>query len=686
MPMRTPLWLLGLGLIAPATAPGQDGPPLADYFRAEVGRIEARPLAGLRTGEQWKRQRPDLRREMLDMLGLWPLPEKADLDARVTGTVERPEFVVEKVLFQSRPGLYVTGDLYRPKSVTGKLPAVLYVCGHSRVEKDGVIFGNKAHYQHHAEWFAANGYVCLVLDTLQLGEVPGVHHGTYDLGQWWWLSRGYTPAGVEAWNGVRGIDYLISRPEVDPRRIGVTGRSGGGATSWWLGAIDDRLAAVVPVAGITDLRDHVVGGAFPGPHKAGVVEGHCDCMYMVNTYRWDYPTVAALVAPKPLLVENTDADPIFPEGGVRRVFDELETVYGWYGARDRLGLVIGSGGHADTEELRHPAFAFLEKWLKGKEVDPASIEEPDRTVPVEELKVLKVGETPEGSENATIQESFVPRAETPPVPEDQAGWGRLRERWLARLRTRAFAGWPSSDEAPPLGLEWGRKVEKAGVRLRSAEFTSQEGIRLTLWAFEKAAGAPASTMVAVLDAEDWSRSEGLIRAFEAAAVDPEADPGFALLRHHLDDGQRVVLIAPRGVGPTAWPEDQDVQMRRRFYLLGQTLDGMRSWDVIRGLAALRESEEGPVRPLTLYGRGESASVALFAAAFDPEVDSVVLDGLDPDADKGPAFLNLDRVLGMPQAVALLAPRPVRIKTDRPGAWGWAKGIKAGADWLTIESE
>ena len=78
-------------------------------------------------------------------------------------------------------------------------------------------------------WFASNGYVCLVVDTLQLGEIGATHHGTYNLDRFWWHSRGYTPAGVECWNGIRGIDYLVSRPEVDPEKIGVTGISGGGA-------------------------------------------------------------------------------------------------------------------------------------------------------------------------------------------------------------------------------------------------------------------------------------------------------------------------------------------------------------------------------------------------------------------------------------------------------------------------
>ncbi len=325
-------------------------------------------------------------------MGLDPGPERVALNPRITGIVERPDFVVEKLIFQSAPGLYVTANLYRPKVVEHPLPAILYVCGHSKVEKNGVIYGCKTGYQHHPEWFAANGYVCLIVDTLELGEMPGEHHGTYRQGMWWWQSRGYTPAGVEAWNGIRAIDYLCTRPEVDPKRLGVTGRSGGGATSWWLGALDDRVAAVCPVAGITDLRDHVVNPCPDGHYEAGVVEGHCDCMYFVNTDRWDFTTLAALLAPKALLVENTDHDPIFPEKGVRHIYAELEKVYKWYGVPEKLSLVIGQGGHVDSPELRHAAFAFFEKALKGKDVAVADIQEPDRKIPIEELKVLKPGE------------------------------------------------------------------------------------------------------------------------------------------------------------------------------------------------------------------------------------------------------------------------------------------------------
>jgi len=144
--------------------------------------------------------------------------------------------------------------------------------------KDGVSLGNKAGYSTTANVREA----WLRLSHHRHGATRrdrGEHHGTYSKGKWWWVSRGYTPAGVEAWDGIRGLDYLVSRPDVDPERLGVTGRSGGGAYSWWIAALDERVKVAAPTAGITTLRNHVIDGA---------IEGHCDCMFFVNTYRWDY--------------------------------------------------------------------------------------------------------------------------------------------------------------------------------------------------------------------------------------------------------------------------------------------------------------------------------------------------------------------------------------------------------------
>lgn len=296
----------------------------AEYFKIETSRLADSCLDEIETLDDWNAKKDLYRKQLHEMLGLDPLPERTPLQATITGTVQHEEFEVRNLHFQSSPGLYVTGNLYVPKNLTEPAPTILYVCGHGRVKIDGIDYGNKTYYQHHGAWFARNGYVCLVIDTIQLGELSGIHHGTYRHGMWWWNSRGYTPAGVEAWNCIRALDYLTSLDVVDKNRLGVTGRSGGGAYSWWIATLDERIKAAAPVAGITDLQNHIVDG---------VVEGHCDCMYHVNTYGWDFAQVAALVAPRPLLILNTDDDGIFPLDGVNRLFKKVRRIYELHGKK-----------------------------------------------------------------------------------------------------------------------------------------------------------------------------------------------------------------------------------------------------------------------------------------------------------------------------------------------------------------
>lgn len=676
--------LLGLAVGPLPSATGQQGSPMASSFEAEVARITAEPLLGIDSLEEWQARRPELQRRLRSMLGLDPMPERTDLHVEIRGTVERPDFVVERILYQSSPGLYVTANLYRPKQVAEPLPAILYVCGHANVVRDGVIYGCKAHYQHHAAWYAANGYVCLVVDTLQLGEVPGLHHGTYREGKWWWQARGYTPAGVEVWNGIRAIDYLQSRSEVDPDRIGVTGRSGGGAMSWYLGALDDRLAAVIPVAGITDLHDHLLEGGPTGAHADGVIEGHCDCMYLVNTDRWDFDVLAALVAPKSLLVENTDRDPIFPEAGVRRIYEQLETVYGWYDAADRLGLVIGEGGHKDTEEIRHPSFAFMNTWLKGEPTDPGDIEEPDRHVPIEDLKVLDVDESiPGDSRNASIDESFVPEAEAPPVPESPEQWESLRSSWVESLEDEVFNGWPEPDEAAPLQAERVARGERDGVAVLLIEYTSQPGVRLELLTLAEPSGEEVDRVDLVVVPDELAGS--VLESLKPVALgeDPPPDsisPSEALFHYRIIAGEEnpgvpIGFVFTRGIGETAWPEEEETHLRRRFPLIGQTLAGMRTWDLRRAIAAIGEIPEYAEAAVTLTAARTEVPLAVFAAVFEPGVRQVRLRQVPKTLRDGPIFLNLDRVMDLDQGIGLLYPRPVTVDDETaPAAYRWASEL------------
>jgi len=161
---------------------------LQQYFELQTVEIEAEGLNRDEVIQNWDADRDKYRQQLFYMLGLDPLPERTPLRPVVTGSVERPDVRVENLHFQSRPGLYVTGNLYLPRDTSSPCPTILYVCGHAGVRKNDVSYGNKVHYHHHGVWFARHGYVCLVIDSLQLGEIEGMHHGTYRYGQWWWVN------------------------------------------------------------------------------------------------------------------------------------------------------------------------------------------------------------------------------------------------------------------------------------------------------------------------------------------------------------------------------------------------------------------------------------------------------------------------------------------------------------------
>lgn len=662
--------------------PGPGDRMIAEYFKLETQRLTNRSLNNIKTKEDWESVRDTYRRQLYEMLGLQPLPARSPLDTKITGKIEHEKFTVENIVFESRPGLYVTGNLYVPKGLKKeeKAPAVLYVCGHGRVKKDGISYGNKATYQHHGSWFASNGYVCLIIDTIQLGEIEGIHHGTYKHNRWWWNSRGYTPAGVEAWNGIRAIDYLQSRPEVDGERIGVTGRSGGGAYSWWVAALDERVKVAVPVAGITSLKNHVVDGA---------VEGHCDCMFQVNTYRWDYPMVAALVAPRPLLITNTDKDRIFPLDGVVDVYTKTRRIYELLGAGDNIGLAIYEGPHKDTQPLRVDAFHWFERFLKGKDI---SDEIADTTAPKlfepEQLKVLD--KVPDDERNTAIDEYFTHKAASGKSPSTKDDWLSNRDLWLRRLKGRSFRGWPSNPG--PANLLPAASITRDGITLTSWDFVSQEAIQLRLYVLHREGLETKDldlTVLNVLDEENW---EAFLTTTGAAF--PEAFPDIDLpglnqgayqqeRKMFASEKWAMAYVCPRGAGPTAFTknEKERTHIRRRFMLLGQTQDGMQVWDIRRAIQALRNIDGMKNIPLWLQSSNAMAGNTLYASLFEPDITRLDLHDLPKSQRDGADYLNVLRFMDTPQALAIGTERSkVRLYQEDGKGWKYVQDLAKNLKW------
>lgn len=594
------------------------------YLAKQAALLEHDFLKDVKTSADFEQRRAGWRQDYFEMLGLWPLPEKTPLNAVVTGTLEQPGFKVEKLHFQSRPGLYVTGNLYLPNPLPKeKLPAILYQCGHANMKRDG----NKSAYQDQGIWFATHGYVCLAIDSLQLGEIAGIHHGTYREGRWWWHSAGYTPAGVECWNGIRALDYLQSRGEVDPERLGATGISGGGAATFWISAADERIKASAPCAAMADLQYYVGEDG---------VNGHCDCMFLYNRARWNWTQIAALICPRPLLFANSDADPIFPLPANDRVINRLEWLYARFGVGDKVGAVISVGGHAYRTDLRRAIFEFFNRTLKQDArpvTDPDSaLVEPDGPttstatrklrIPTESLRVFPTdADFPKDMINAQIDQTFVPvtKVEAPQA----AAFESWRRDLTEKLKRNCFGAWPeptASQTAPE--SKSGAEVTEDGIEVQQTLIPGKD---------------PAANWLIVLNPDE-----------DVSQVPAWAKP-------IVGDGS-ALLVATRGMGPSAWTRKNPPNtIERSLALLGQTVDSGRVYD-IRTVLQRRADKKWNVA-----GKGNMGVLAAYAAMFVPEVASVTL--VSPPASHkpdGPAFLNVLRVCDIPEALGALAPRPLTI--------------------------
>jgi len=634
------------------------------YFAQQTSELTDRTFSEINSLSEWTDRRQEYREQLFEMLGLDPLPERTPLEATITGSVEKDGVVAERIHFQSRPGLYVTANLYRPVRQESPLPAVLYVCGHGRVKRDGVSLGNKTHYQHHGAWFARNGYVCLTIDTIQLGEIEGIHHGTYREKMWWWNNRGYTPAGVEAWNCVRALDYLQSRDEVDGNRLGVTGRSGGGAYSWWIAAIDERIKVAVPVAGITSLQNHVVDGC---------VEGHCDCMYMVNTYKWDYPMVAALIAPRPLLISNTDKDRIFPLDGVVDVYTRTRKIYELYDATDQIGLHITEGPHKDTQELRIHAFRWLNRYLR----DDDSLIESVATPLFDQADLKVFSELPSDETVTTIHESFVPAVSTDMLPGSGHEARQFDRLTLPLIRAKCFGGWPAVGEETNAKLIAQESHQNSEVRV--IDFNSQTPYRLRMYLVGSRKNKSDSVLLKVLDAKQWTQIlSGLATVVPKQVDGAEPNPAVWDTIAAKSLSQTIAYVVPRGIGPTEWSRDERkrTHIRRRFMQLGQTAAGMQTYDIVRAATALQSFLESPDLVFSLEAENEAATWALFASLFIENVDSLTLTNLAPRNRDAPDFLNVSRLVEPPHLVLMNAGRnrTLLIRNNEPWHQQWKAAL------------
>jgi pimeloyl-ACP methyl ester carboxylesterase len=313
--------------------------------------------AAIRDEKDLLRLQDELRKKLLQMIGGLPA-QKTELHARITGKIEMDGFTIEKLIFESLPGVYVTALVYVPNDHSRKSPAVLVPAGHAT--------NGKIHYQEWCQRLAKRGYVVLAWDPVGQGERSQfwdaqAAKSRYNLicaehavmGNLAYLA-GTNLARWEIWDGIRAVDYLLTRPEVDSARISIVGTSGGGFQAAQIAALDKRIKVVVPSCYITALPMRIFNRIFADPDS----DPEQDLFGMISN-GVDHSGLLVLMYPRPVLVAAAVLD-FFPIEGTHRTFREVRELYERFHHGDRMALTEGYHAHQFSPQNQQAALEFLD--------------------------------------------------------------------------------------------------------------------------------------------------------------------------------------------------------------------------------------------------------------------------------------------------------------------------------------
>lgn len=600
----------------------------------------------------WEAEKDRRYEEFLEMLGLQgkPIAEKrSPVKVTSTGVIQKDGYRIEKLFYESMSGLYVPANLYIPDGIKKPAPAILYVCGHAHTQKHN--------YQAHAKSFAQNGFVCLIIETLQRGEVKGEHLGAESLGWFHWYSRGYNPGGVEVWNGIRGLDLLSQLPEVDPERLGVTGISGGGSQSWYLPAADPRVKASAAVAG---------AGSLEGQICQRTIDDHCDCMMPINTYGIDFSDIGALIAPRPFMIAQPTRDLYYSIEAVHTLYDKIKPIYSYHKEPENIMMVDATGGHSygSKEELRPKVLAFFMKQLMGNEVALEELEAIDISKELSnEALASYVHGPPEDDITKTIQDSFV-ELPNPPEIKNVEQLESYRSEVANFLKKKTFGAFPRTPVPLDIILEF-QATNGAANQREDYSFVPEEGWRLKVTLLKSQLPDEPRPLLLVLknpNEERWA-SFSLV-----AKVRSEMNTAF---------------FEARGIGETGWDPSLQWHVRRAAAWTGRTVASMRVYDVLRCLEVLRKVPGVDPDNISIVAQQEMTAIASYAALLDGNVKSLMLK--DPPATQNSAsqpdgkgesieMLNCLRITDLAQVAGLMFPKILITAGEVPETYSWAEDL------------
>ncbi len=579
-----------------------------EFFVAQVRKAQAERLErleALATREDAEEYVRDVRARIAESFG--PLPERTALNPQVTGVVERDAYRIENLIFESRPGFPVTANLYLPKDREFPLPGVVGSCGHST---NGKAAGA---YQAFSQGLARLGYVVLIFDPLGQGErlqYPdedlrsrigvGVLEHLYAGNQQFLV--GEFLGTWRAWDGIRALDYLETREEVDPQQIMVTGNSGGGTMTTWLAGVEQRWAAAAPSCFVTTFR-HNLENELPADTE--------QCPPKALALGLDHEDFLAALAPKPVIILAKEQD-YFDVRGSEEAYGRLKRLYGLLGAEENVGLFVGPGGHGFSQDNREAMYRWFNRatQVSDAETEPELTFEDDATLyATPRGQVVDLGARSVFSFTREKAESL--RAARKPV-EGEA----LRQRLTEALRL------------PPRDDPWRFRI------LRPIGGREYPRPQFTTYVVETEPMAQA--VVYMLTRErHLSRPPGARRALLyvphlSADAELRDEP---LLAELIDTETEAAIFTcdPRGSGESQpdtcgrnmfhHPYGSDYFYAIHSLMLDRPYVGQKTFDVLRVIDFLAKTGHEEVH---LVGKGRGALPAAFAAVLDDRVVQVTL--------------------------------------------------------------
>ena len=592
------------------------------YLTSKVNEARARrkaALAAVRTPEQAGERAERVRSKVWELIG-GPL-EKTPLNPQKVGTIERPDYRIEKVVFESQPQVFVTAHLYLPTRGSGPFPAILAPLGHTQ---NGKAYRN---YQYVYQTLARKGYVVLAFDPFGQGERlqyldPRTGRSRYGpTGEHSQAGRqllllGATFAQYRVWDGIRALDYLVSRPEVDSNRLGCTGHSGGGTMTMYLCALEPRIQAAVEVEGNSE---NLAGPNYEPPGAVADAEQNLVGSLAAGLDRGD---LLWAFAPKPLLVCYTPEDsgttysPVYTEA-TEDIFEELQNVYSLLGAREKAGLFASPLPHDFDFFIRRATYEWFNRWLA--EGDPGSDEAEFDSTPPEELNCTSTGQvlTSLGGRSLVELNRDRVRAVLPAglLNGSAADPGALRDR--VREKLRGLLALPS--EHTPLKPRVLSTNSRQGLTIEEFDFQSEPDLRIPGW-FLRPSGV-GSRLPTVLYVSD-GRKDDLVE--EPGRMDAIVRRGFAVC---AIDVRGLGITSPRypSAGPLFYQsEHQDDGYAWACLILGKPALGQRVWDLIRCLDYLQTRTDVDAGSIRVLGEAAGGLVAACGAVLDERVRSLLL--------------------------------------------------------------